>query len=303
MTLVIIAAGMGSRYGGLKQIDPITDNGSFIIDFSIYDALRAGFDKVVFVIKKCDFDVFKETVGKRVENHIKVEYAFQELDDLPGNFTLPEGRIKPWGTAHAVLAARNVVNENFAVINADDFYGRDAFEKLSHFLSNPASNSGKLRFCMIGYVLSHTLTENGTVSRGVCCTDKNNMLTSITELTKIRKDSDGASYFDGDDWRYVSPDSLVSMNCWGFSPKIFEWIEAGFERFLANPTEGSDPLKREYYLPFSVDEMMKAGLCEIEVCPTDSSWYGVTYAQDKAGVKVSIASLIDSGEYPAELWK
>ncbi len=305
MTLVIIAAGMGSRYGGLKQIDPITENGSFIIDFSIFDAVRAGFDKVVFVIKKQDFEVFKETIGKRVDDHIKVEYAFQELDDLPIGVKVPEGRIKPWGTAHAVLAARHVVKDNFAVINADDFYGKDAFAKLAEFMSGHSGEKnaqGKFEYCMIGYVLKNTLTENGTVSRGVCKVDENNMLKGLTELTKIRKDENGASYLDGDDWKYVSPDSLVSMNCWGFSESVFKYIGEGFERFLGDVPNCADPLKCEYYLPFAIDEMMKNGDCTVTVCPTTSSWHGVTYAQDKAYVKEAIADLIKNGEYPEKLW-
>ena len=300
MTLVILAAGMGSRYGGLKQIDPITDHGEFIIDFSIYDAVKAGFDKVVFIIKEENYEAFRDTVGARVEPYIKVEYAFQALEKIPEGFSVPEGREKPWGTSHALLCAEPFVTDNFAVINADDFYGRDAFVKLADHLK--AIDESSTNYCMIGYILRNTLTENGTVSRGRCETDEKGMLASITELTKIKTAGDDAQYLGDDgEWLDLSGDTVVSMNCWGLTPAIFGGLKAGFEAFLASP-KGSE-MKSEYYLPGAVDDMMKAGECDVRVYSTTASWYGVTYSEDKEGVKNSLRALMDGGEYPHKLWK
>ena len=299
MTLVILAAGMGSRYGGLKQIDPITDGGEFIIDFSIFDAVKAGFDKVVFIIKKENYDAFRETVGARVEPYIKVEYAFQSLDKIPEGFTIPEGREKPWGTSHALLCAEEFVSDNFAVINADDFYGRDAFAKLADHLRDLDVNS--TNYCMIGYVLRNTLTENGTVSRGKCETSESGMLSSITELTKIRTAGKDAEYLgDSGEWLPLSGDTVVSMNCWGLTPAIFPELRAGFNDFLAS--EKGSQLKSEYYLPGAVDDQMKAGKCDVRVYATTAAWYGVTYSEDKEGVKSALRALMDGGEYPHKLW-
>ena len=300
MTLVILAAGMGSRYGGLKQIDPITDHGEFIIDFSIYDAVKAGFDKVVFIIKKENYEAFRDTVGARVEPYIKVEYAFQDINDIPEGFTVPEGREKPWGTSHALLCAESFVKDNFAVINADDFYGRDAFIKLAEHLR--AIDTESTNYCMIGYILRNTLTENGTVSRGRCETDDNGMLSSITELTKIKTAGNDAQYLDENgNWVDLSGDTVVSMNCWGLTPAIFGELRRGFKDFLSSP-KGSE-MKSEYYLPGAVDDMMKAGKCDARVYSTTASWYGVTYSEDKEGVKNSLRALMDKGEYPTKLWK
>jgi len=299
MTLVILAAGMGSRYGGLKQIDPITDHGEFIIDFSIFDAVKAGFDKVVFIIKKENYDAFRDTVGARVESHIKVEYAFQDINDIPDGFSIPDGREKPWGTSHALLCAREFVNDNFAVVNADDFYGRDAFMKLAEHLKNLKTTDKN--YCMIGYILRNTLTENGTVSRGRCVTDGAGMLTSITELTKIKTNGDDALYLDeSGEWAALSGDTVVSMNCWGLTPAVFDGIEKGFNKFLAS--EKGKELKSEYYLPGTIDELMQAGECDVKVYPTTAAWYGVTYSEDKEGVKSSLRTLMQSGEYPEKLW-
>ena len=299
MTLVILAAGMGSRYGGLKQIDPITESGEFIIDFSIYDAVKAGFDKVVFIIKEENYEAFRDTVGARVEPYIKVEYAFQELYKLPEGFSIPEGRVKPWGTSHARLCAREFVNDNFAVINADDFYGRDAFVKLSEHLRSIKETD--TNYCMIGYVLRNTLTENGTVSRGKCVTTDDGMLDSITELTKIKTNGADALYLnESEEWEPLAGDTIVSMNCWGLTPAIFEPLQSGFEKFLSG--EGGKALKSEYYLPGAVDEMMHAGECDVKVYATSACWYGVTYSEDKPSVVASIKRLIDNGEYPAKLW-
>jgi len=299
MTLVILAAGMGSRYGGLKQIDPITDNKEFIIDFSIYDAVKCGFDKVVFIIKRENLEAFRETVGARVEPYIKVEYAFQEIDDLPEGFSVPEGRVKPWGTSHALLCAEKYIDDNFAVINADDFYGRDAFRKLAEHLGNLSVDS--VNYCMVGYVLRNTLTENGTVSRGRCVTTEDGMLASITELTKIKTNGSDAQYLGEDgEWTDLAGDTIVSMNCWGLTPAIFGELKRGFVRFLEG--EGGKAQKSEYYLPFAVDEQMRAGLCDVKVYPTTACWYGVTYSEDKPAVVASIRALIESGEYPEKLW-
>ncbi len=300
MTLVILAAGMGSRYGGLKQIDPITDNNEFIIDFSIFDAVKAGFDKVVFIIKEENYEAFRDTVGARVEPYIKVEYAFQSLDKLPKGFSIPEGREKPWGTSHAVLCAREFIDDNFAVINADDFYGRDAFIKLAQHLSSIKATD--TNYCMIGYILRNTLTENGTVSRGKCVTNDSGMLSSITELTKIKTDGEDALYLGEDgEWHALAGNTIVSMNCWGLTPAIFDSLESGFVRFLSG--EGGKALKSEYYLPGAVDDMMHEGKCDVKVIATTASWYGVTYSEDKPAVKASLRRLMESGEYPEKLWQ
>ncbi len=296
MTLVVLAAGMASRYGSLKQIDPITETGEFIIDFSIYDAYRAGFDRVVFVIKKEHLDAFKETIGVRAERYLKVEYAFQDMNDIPAGFDalIPE-RLKPWGTAHAVLAARDIVKDNFAVINADDFYGRETFEKLASHLSTATDE----HFCMVGYVLKNTLTENGSVSRGVCNVSDNNMLIDIVERTKIFKTSAGAEFEEEGVRTPLSVESVVSMNCWGFTPAVFAGLEESFTEFLK---KGPAP-KAECYLPFSVGEMKEKGQCDVKVFSTNSVWYGVTYKEDKEAVMKGIKSLIDNGEYSVPLWK
>ncbi len=301
MTLVVLAAGMGSRFGGLKQITPITDNGEFIIDFSIFDAVRAGFDRVVFIIKEENYEAFTETVGKRIEGNIKVEYAFQKSDDVPSWYKINPERIKPWGTAHATLAARHIVDDNFAVINADDFYGRSAFEQLADHLKKASSENGSSDCCMVGFVLKNTLTENGSVSRGECFVDENGMLTAVKERTKIERDGDGARFLDDDgEWKPISPETIASMNCWGFTPNVFDKMEKGFDNFLKNT--GYDEIKKEYYLPFAVEEMMNSGACTVKVYKSLSNWYGVTYAEDKEKVYNSIKELIRSGEYPEKLW-
>ena len=297
MTLVILAAGMGSRYGGLKQIDPITEDGEFILDFSIYDAIRAGFTKVVFVIKEENLEAFRETVGRRIEHSIEVAYAFQTLSDLPEGCTCPEGRTKPFGTAHAVLAARREINEPFAVINADDFYGKEAYASLAAHLKN--AHPGE--YCMAGYVLRNTLTENGSVSRGVCTIDGNGYLRDVTERTKIVPADGHAVFTDDGTEQPLSYDTIVSMNCWGFTPDILPMIEAGFARFLSS--DEGDPMKREYYLPFAVRECMEAGKCTVRVYETNAKWYGVTYTADRDGVKNGIRDLILTGAYPKGLWK
>ncbi|MBQ8310056.1 MAG: nucleotidyltransferase [Clostridia bacterium] len=302
MTLVILAAGMGSRYGGLKQLDPMTDFGNFIIDFSIYDALRAGFDKVVFIIKEENLELFRETIGNRIEEKINVSYAFQKIDDLPVGYSVPEGRTKPWGTGHAVHCVRDIVKENFAVINADDFYGRDTFVQLAKHLKTADSANGMAHHCMVGFALGNTLTENGTVSRGECDVSADGMLNSVTERTKIMKKETCAAYLndDGETWTDIPFETIVSMNCWGFTPDLFRHLEAEFAAFLSDL--GSNSLKAEFYLPAAVDAQQKAGLCDVKVYPTTSLWQGVTYAEDKERVKAAIKALIASGEYPERLW-
>ncbi|MBO4979327.1 MAG: nucleotidyltransferase [Clostridia bacterium] len=300
MTLVVLAAGMGSRYGGMKQIDPITENGEFIIDFSVYDAIKAGFDKVVFIIKEEMLDDFKETVGKRVSPFIQVDYAFQKMDkNVPADKLIP-GRTKPWGTTHALLCAKDKVTDNFAVLNADDFYGRGAFVAIADFLKNAKDTPDNMHAAMVGYVLGNTLTENGTVSRGVCVVE-DGMLKEIVERTKIAPDGETAAFYEGDVKTALPYDTMVSMNFWGFTPSIFSYLEKSFAAFL-DKTEG-DPLKRECYLPMTVGEAMADGVCDVKAYKTDAKWYGVTYGEDKAAVMKGIRSFIDIGEYPNGLWK
>ena len=299
MTLVILAAGMGSRYGGLKQIDPITDHGEFIIDFSVFDAIRSGFDRVVFVIKEENLEEFRMTIGKRFENKIRVEYAFQSLTDLPEGFSVPEGRTKPWGTAQALLAARKIVKEPFAVINADDFYGQSTYQMIaSHF--SKGENTDVPEYCMVGYVLENTLTENGTVSRGICevC---DGYLADIVERTSIRRVGDKAVFEEDGKETSIPLDSIASMNCWGFTPDIFEGVENGFKAFLSRLDSCSNPLKCEYYLPLAVRELMEENECKVRVYASEDAWYGVTYHEDKERVKASIQRLKDSGKYPSKL--
>ncbi len=303
MTLVILAAGLGSRYGGLKQLDPMTDAGNFIIDFSVYDAIRAGFDQAVFIIKRENLEQFRETIGNRIAKKIKVKYVFQDANDLPSGLKLPAGRTKPWGTGHAVWCARDLVTDNFAVINADDFYGAETFRHLAEHLSKPNLSGIPAHHCMVGFRAGNTLTENGTVSRGVCEVGEDGRLIRVTERTKVEKRGRGAAYLDDDGttWIELPFDTIVSMNCWGFTPDLFRHLETELRGFYeaAVPT---NPLKCEFYLPFAVQAQMEAGLCDVAVYPTESVWQGVTYQEDKPHVKAAIADLIAKGEYPADLW-
>lgn len=299
VTLVILAAGMGSRFGGLKQIEPMGPSDEFIIDYSVYDAIKAEFNKIVFIIKRENYELFKETIGKRVEPHIKVEYAFQELNNLPKGWDIPSGRMKPLGTAHAVLCAKNFVNEPFAMINSDDFYGRDAFIKAYEYLSNTDNDSSK--YGMIGYMVANTLTENGSVKRGVCEVDSNNYLKSITE-SKIEKIGNEivASPLDGSDSFTVNSDDTVSMNFLLFTPSIFGYIEEGFSKFFIDNKE--DLLTSEYLIPNVVSNLIKDGKASMKVIRTTASWHGVTYREDTPDVKNSIKKLVDEGEYKENLW-
>ena len=300
-TLVIMAAGMGSRYGGLKQIDPVDSNGNKIIDFSIYDAVRAGFKKVIFIIKKENLEDFKTCIGDNVKDHIEVEYVFQELTNIPEGFSVPEGRVKPWGTAHAVLSAIDSVVGPFAVINADDFYGKEAFAKIHDYLVS-TEDDDKYRYTLVGYKLINTLTENGSVSRGVCSTDADDFLTDIEEKTKIVKTETGAAYTDNDqDYIDISPDTIVSMNMWGFSKSFMGELKAAFKSFMEKEVEGN-PLKAECYLPFVVGDLVENGKATVKVLTSSDKWFGVTYKEDKPFVMESIQALKDKGIYPDKLW-
>ena len=301
MTLVILAAGMGSRYGGMKQIDPITDDGNFIIDFSIFDAIHAGFDKVVFIIKEDNLNDFKETIGNRISKYIKVEYAFQRINDVPEWFEVPSGRTKPWGTTHAMMSIIDTVNEPFAVINSDDFYGRDAFEILAEHLQKAEGETSKPQFCMAGYKLKNTVTEHGAVNRGICNVNPKGNLVNIVETREIVPIENGkAEYPEEDKKIQLDLDTVVSMNCWGFTPELFPYLSAEFDRFLHNI---QNPLKDESYLTDVVDVMIKNDACDVVVYRTNACWLGVTYAQDKPAVVAGIKKLIDEGIYPKHLWK
>lgn len=300
-TLVVLAAGMGSRYGGLKQVDPVGPSGEAILDYSVFDAIRGGFGKIVFIIRKDIEEAFRAQIGAKYEGVIPVEYAFQDLADIPAPHKVPEGRTKPWGTAHAVRSARNVVREPFAVINADDFYGRDSFAKLGEFLSTEAQRHGdKMHFAMSGYRLDLTLSENGSVARGVCEIAADGTLRGVTEMTKLVKAGDVAENREDEANPVKVPlDARVSMNCWGFTPTLFDELEERFRKFLA--ARGSE-LKSEWYIPFVVDELIREGKATCTVLPTDSSWFGVTYREDKPFVVGEIKKLVDAGEYPVTLF-
>ena len=296
-TLVVLAAGMGSRYGGLKQVDPVGPSGEALLDYSVFDAVRGGFGKVVFVIRKDIETAFREKVCRKYEGLVAVDCCYQELADLPAPFAAPAGRTKPWGTAHAVRAARRAVREPFAVINADDFYGRDAMARLSAFLSSVDPSS--FHFAMVGYRLDRTLSENGSVARGICDVTADGRLTGVTEMTKLVKAGAVAeNREDAANPVRVPLDARVSMNCWGFTPRLFEELETRFATFLA--AHGAEE-KGEWYVPFVVDELVREGTADCRVLPTDSSWFGVTYREDKPHVTAEIRKLVDAGEYPANL--
>ena len=286
-TLVVMAAGMGSRFGGLKQMEPISEDGRVLLDFSAYDAKRAGFNKIVFVIKEAIAEDFISLVGKRIEKVIDVEYVYQELYKLPEGFVCPESRVKPWGTAHAILCCKDVIKEPFAVVNADDYYGRHAFDKIYEYLTSDNED-----YCMAGFRLKNTLTENGTVARGVCVV-KDECLEVVTERTKINN-SCQFTEDDGETWTQLEPDTLVSMNLWGFRPDIFDYIEKGFKEFLADNI--NEP-KAEYYLPLIITELIENGTKKVRVLPAEDKWYGVTYKEDKPMVVEAIGKMIADGLY------
>lgn len=297
-TLLILAAGMGSRYGGLKQLDPMGPNGETVLDYSVYDAIRAGFGKVVFVIRRDFADAFKSAVGEKFADRIEVAYAFQELTDLPEGFLVPAGREKPWGTAHAVRAARNDIDTPFAVINADDFYGQDAYKQLADYF-NSNTDEPELRTCMVGYRLDNTLSEHGTVNRGLCLVE-NGSLQGVEEHSVIAKGEDGV--IRGSDLTNkrvdINADAIVSMNFWGFSPALFASLEAHFVDFLQ--AHGQEE-KSECYIPTVIDDLIKSEQTDCAVIETSGAWFGVTYPDDKPFVQASIQTLIASGEYPEKL--
>ena len=301
--LVIMAAGMGSRYGGLKQIDPIDNEGHIIMDFSIYDAKKAGFEKVVFIIKEENEQDFRDAIGDRLGEFIDVEYVFQDVNHIPEPFTVPEGRQKPWGTGHAILSCMDVVDGPFAVINADDYYGREAFRVIYDFLSTHEDDE-KYRYTMVGYELKNTVTENGYVSRGVCEMNTEGYLQSVTERTRIEKREDGIAYTedDGVTWIDLSKDKIVSMNMWGFTASMLAELKAGFPEFLENGL-ATNPMKCEYFLPSVVSNLLQKEMATVEVLISRDKWYGVTYKEDKPVIQAAVAQMKEDGVYPIHLWK
>jgi len=301
-TLLLLAAGMGSRYGGLKQLDGLGPNGETIMDYSIYDAIKAGFGKIVFVIRK-DFEQdFREKVLSKYEGHIPAEVCFQSLEDLPEGFSVPEGRQKPWGTNHAVLMAKDIIKEPFCVINCDDFYNRDAFEVVGKFLANLPEGSAN-KYAMVGFRIGNTLSDNGTVARGVCSKDEKGNLATIVERTEIMRVDGVVSYKDENgEWQPVGGDNTpVSMNMWGFTPDYFEHSEEYFKEFLSDP-KNIENLKAEFFIPLMMDKLIKEGTATCEVLDTTSKWFGVTYSADRPGTVARIQQLIDEGVYPEKLF-
>jgi len=297
-TLLILAAGMGSRYGGLKQLDPVGPNGEVIMDYSVYDAVKAGFGKVIFVIRRDFENEFKNNIGSKYSGLIDVEYAFQELNDLPDGFSIPEGRVKPWGTSHAILVAQKMINEPFCVINADDFYGREAYVKIAQRLSKTDPNTTD--WSMVGFELKNTLSEFGGVTRGISKTDQKNLLISIQEMFEIVQEGDSATSADIDGNKQELPlNAIASMNFWGFTPVLFKLLGEDFIDFL---NEKGAEMKSEFLIPTSVDEYISSGKATMEVLSSSSKWFGVTYSEDKPYVQKSIQQLVDKGEYPSPLF-
>ena len=306
--LVIMAAGMGSRFGGLKQIEPVGSGGEIILDFSLYDAMMAGFKKAVFIIKRENEADFRALIDERAGKYMEIQYAFQDITDIPAGYEVPEGRVKPWGTGHAVMAARHAVDGPFVVINADDYYGPGAFQSIYEFLENAEDDAdGKYHYAMVGYQVENTMTENGHVSRGVCQTSADGKLTEITERTKIQW-QDGNIVFedaqaaDGSGWTQLEPGTTVSMNFWGFTPSMLREMEARFSAFL-DQALAENPMKGEYFLPGVVDQLIQEGKADVRVLKSLDRWYGVTYKEDKESVVDAIQSMKDKGEYPDRLWK
>ena len=300
--LVIMAAGMGSRYGGLKQIDPIDEHGHIIMDFSLFDARAAGFERAVFIIKKENKQAFREAVGDRVSEYMDVAYAFQDVADLPEGYSVPEGRTKPWGTAHAILSAAPQIHGPFAVINADDYYGKQAFQLIYDFLANTRDDS-HYRYAMVGYHLGNTVTENGHVARGVCEVDGEGMLVSVTERTRIEQREGGIAYTedDGASWHELPFEAVVSMNLWGFSDSLLREAKAGFPAFLERALV-ENPLKAEYFLPSVVSDLIASDKATVRVLTTPDKWFGVTYKEDKPIVEAAIRQMRADGLYPEQLW-
>ncbi|MDD7511470.1 MAG: sugar phosphate nucleotidyltransferase [Peptostreptococcaceae bacterium] len=300
--LIIMAAGMGSRYGGLKQVDKVTDAGEIILDFSLYDAMMAGFQRAIFIIRREHEPMFRELLDNRAGRFMKIEYAFQDLEDLPEGFEVPEGREKPWGTCHAVMSARELVDGSFAVINADDYYGPGAFQVLYDFLDKTADDE-KYRFAMVGYELANTLSESGHVARGVCTVNEAGLLTDIVERTKIMRRDAGICFTedDGATWNSLDEGTLVSMNFWGFSRAMMDEMIKGFPAFLEKGTK-ENPLKAEYFLPSAVSNLMEDNKATVKVLHSSDKWYGMTYKEDKEQVRAALQSMKDKGLYPDKLW-
>ena len=299
--LVIMAAGMGSRYGGLKQIDPVDAQGHIIMDFSIYDAKRAGFEEVVFIIKKENEADFRESIGNRMSKIMKVSYVYQELSNLPEGFEVPEGRTKPWGTGQAVLCCKDVVKEPFVIINADDYYGKEAFKLLHEYLVEHAGQSDKMQMGMAGFILKNTVSENGTVTRGVCVVDENGMLEQIHETTGIRVQEDGVHCDNEDVQKWITPDSNVSMNMWAGYPDFIKVLDERFTEFLKD--EAGDPLKKEYLLPIIVGDLLEEGNVDVKVLETHDKWIGITYKEDTELAQAGFKKMTEDGIYPEKLWK
>ena len=298
VTLLVLAAGMGSRYGGLKQLDSVGPNGETVIDYSVFDAIRAGFNKVVFIIREDFKEEFKLSIGEKFQDRIEVEYAFQKLDELPPGYTIPNDRTKPWGTGHAILSAMQTVRDPFAVINADDFYGQLAYQKIYNYLSETPVDALPANYCMVGYPLKNTLSEHGSVSRGICSVSEDDKLNSVRELTHIvKKHSEIFNEVNGEK-ESLTGDEVVSMNMWGFSPQVFIQLERLFSEFLK---ENLNVLSSEFYIPFAVDNLIQSGTATVEVLETTEKWFGVTYQQDKVQVQKAILSLIQHGDYPSSI--
>ncbi|MDQ1771249.1 nucleotidyltransferase [Labilibaculum sp. A4] len=295
-TLLVLAAGMGSRYGGLKQIDPIGPTNETIIDYSIYDAIEAGFGKIVFVIRESFEEEFKELFNAKLAGKIEVDYVNQEIGKVPEGSVYNLEREKPWGTGHAILMAKDCINEPFAVINADDYYGVEAFTTIAEYLSNTITDEEN---CMVGYQLGNTISENGSVSRGVCGTNENDHLTAVVERTHIEKLENGIAYKENEEWVQLVPQTTVSMNFWGFTPKLFDYLEAQFILFLK---EEGNQLKSEFFIPSEVANIIKDGKTQVKVLKSDAQWFGVTYREDKEKAVKAIGKLIEKGTYPSKLW-
>jgi NDP-sugar pyrophosphorylase family protein len=295
-----MAGGIGNRYGGLKQVEPVGPGGEILIDYSIYDAIRAGFSKVIFLIRREIEDIFRQRVGQAVERFVETAYVFQELSNLPPGFSVPPGRTKPWGTGHAVLSCKDVIDGPFGVINADDFYGSGAFQELAAYLRRAEDRGGVYDYCMVGYLLANTLSEHGSVARGVSEVSPDGYLQKIVERTRIERFEDGVQYSpDGEQWMPLPADSIVSMNMFGFTPGFMQELEVRFPRFL----EGiEDPLKSEFFLPNTIDALLSAGKARVRVLKTQEKWFGVTNPGDLPVVQSAIRRLVDAGVYPAKLW-
>ncbi len=299
MTLVIMAAGMGSRFGGLKQVEPVGPNGEFILDYSIYDAIRAGYDKVVIIIKEENYDLFRETIGKRIEEKIKVEYAFQKLEDVPEGVKIPEARVKPWGTSHAILSAKKYVTEPFAIINADDFYGLDPYMKIKEYFDKEPGNN---EYAMVGYNVMNTMSENGSVKRGVCSKNNENLLSKLIESSIEKKDGKivATPLEDEDNPFEIEEDTLVSMNFFGFKPSIFGYLEDEMTEFFEK--HKNDLNSCEFLIPISVFKRIEEEKINVKVLNTNEKWYGITYKEDKEELVNAINKMIEEGKYPKNLW-